>query len=107
MEYYSLMKWSLFVLFAILQVLDVYSTHEALKVQGVYEANPVMRYLFDIFGPLPVMITSKIVALIVIAYFLMLPSLTLQVIVGFILVIGIFAYAYVVDRNFRNARKEQ
>ena len=106
MEYYSLMKWSLFALFTVLQILDIYSTHKALQVRGVYEANPVMRYLFDIFGPLPVMITSKIVALIVIAYFLMLPSLTLQVIVGFILVIGIFAYAYIVDKNFRNARKE-
>jgi len=105
-EYYSVIKWMLFTLFAILQVLDIYSTHEALKTPGVYEANPIMRYLFNIFGPLPAMIVAKTIALAVIAYFLILPSITLHVIVGFILVVGIFAYAYIVDKNFCNIQRK-
>lgn len=35
------------IIFVIVNVLDVISTHYALKQPGVYEVNPIARYLFQ------------------------------------------------------------
>ena len=52
----------LILLFCILQVLDVYTTHIALSGPNAHEANPVMRKIFEACGghllPLIVMKTA-------------------------------------------------
>jgi len=106
MKYYDVVKWFLFGLFAVLQVLDTYSTFKALKTKGVYEANPVLRYLFNIFGPLPTMIVVKTIVLALIVLFFLISSPVLHAVIGVILVLGILWYSYAVKRNFNNIEEE-
>jgi hypothetical protein len=48
----------LLILFALLQVADIYTTHRILS-QGGRELNPVMAWLFEKFGHLPALVVVK------------------------------------------------
>lgn len=53
------MLYLLIALFAALQLADIVTTHYVLKKRIGTEANPVMRWLFDQFGHLPVLLVIK------------------------------------------------
>ena len=92
-----------FFIFVVLQVLDVISTHLALKRPGIVEKNPVMRRLMDAIGILPAMIAVKAVTILIVAgVFLFIPALRIGAAIG--LGIASVFYVVVVVNNFKNAR---
>jgi len=80
----------LLIAFAVLQVLDLYTTSAALKSKTAKEANGLMRPLFDKFGLVPTMVIKGIV-LTIIASLVEQPYL-----IGMCLI-----YIFVVINNFR------
>jgi hypothetical protein len=48
----------LLIIFVMLQVADIYTTHRILS-QGGRELNPVMAWLFERFGHLPALVVVK------------------------------------------------
>jgi len=55
------------VIFVVLQVADVWTTHKALQM-GKREANPFLARLFEYFNPIKVMVLVKSVAVILLWY---------------------------------------
>jgi len=55
------------VIFVVLQGLDIWTTHTALKM-GKREANPFLAYLFTRFPPVPTMVVVKAVAVVALWY---------------------------------------
>ena len=55
------------VIFVVLQGLDIWTTHKALKM-GKREANPFLARLFEYFNPIKVMVLVKSVALVLLWY---------------------------------------
>jgi hypothetical protein len=49
------------VIFVVLQVADVWTTHKALKM-GKREANPLLNWLFQRFDPVGTMVVMKVAA---------------------------------------------
>jgi len=93
-----------FFIFVVLQVLDVISTHLALKRPGIMEKNPVMRRLMDAIGILPAMNAVKADTILIVAgVFLFIPALRIGAAIG--LGIASVFYSIVVVNNFKNARK--
>jgi len=93
-----------FFIFVVLQVLDVISTHLALKRPGIMEKNPVMRRLMEAVGILPAMIAVKAVTILIVAgVFLFIPALRIGAAIG--LGLASVFYSIVVVNNFKNARK--
>ena len=92
-----------FFVFVVLQVLDVISTHLALKRPGVVEKNPVMWRFMEAIGILPAMIAVKAITILIVSgvYFLT-PALRIGAAVG--LGIASVFYVVVVVNNFKNAR---
>ena len=92
-----------FFIFVVLQVLDVISTHLALKRPGIMEKNPVMRRLMEAVGILPAMIAVKAVTILIVsAVYFLTPALRIGAAVG--LGIASVFYVVVVVNNFKNAR---
>lgn len=87
---------ALFVVFAILQGLDLYTTNQGMQAGGK-ELNPVMKYLFDKFSPLSVLLVVK--ASLVAGIWAYLPSIHIGALVTLNLI-----YLVVVFRNFRVLR---
>ena len=46
----SLMAWVLFAIFVMFQVLDIWQTYLLLQTGVIQEANPIMRYFFELMG---------------------------------------------------------
>ena len=93
-----------FFIFVVLQVLDVISTHLALKRPGIMEKNPVMRRLMEAVGILPAMIAVKATTVLIVAgVFLFIPAVRLGMAIG--LGLASVFYSIVVVNNFKNARK--
>jgi len=78
------------VIFVVLQGLDIWTTHKALKM-GKREANPFLARLFEYFNPIKVMVLVKSVAVILLWY------------VGFWFLTAALCvmYLWVVDNNRR------
>jgi len=78
------------VIFVVLQGLDIWTTHKALKM-GKREANPFLARLFEYFNPVKVMVLVKSVAVILLWY------------VGFWFLTAALCvmYLWVVDNNRR------
>lgn len=92
-----------FLLFVVLQVLDVVSTTLALKKPNIVESNKLLKWLMDRVGIVPALVLSKVVAvLIVAAIYLLLPDYRLYLVIG----VGVTIpwYVYVIVGNFKNAR---
>lgn len=85
----------LLVLFAALQVLDIWTTYTALKLGGS-ELNPVMRWIMSRFGVLPALLFMKIVV-VALAYKYIYPVPDLAWVLG---AVSAF-YAYVVYNNIK------
>ena len=63
-------------IFALLQVLDYYSTTTILqKIKGSYELNPAMAFLLSKFGNIGLAVPKFIAVLLVIALFMIIPKL--------------------------------
>jgi hypothetical protein len=60
-------------IFAVLQVLDTYTTVKVLS-QGGRELNPVLAAAFAEFGPIPVLIVMKAAVIAALAYFINEPN---------------------------------
>jgi len=61
--------FSLFLLLAVLNVLDGISTWKVVKRgSNKNEKNPLARFLFNLMGPIPAMIFLKGIAIIIILY---------------------------------------
>ena len=92
-----------FFVFVVLQVLDVISTHLALKRPGVVEKNPVMWRFMEAIGILPAMIAVKAITILIIAgVYLFIPEIRLGIAIG--LGIASILYAIVVVNNYKNAK---
>lgn len=87
----------LFLLFIGLQMLDIYSTRKALDKQGVYEANPIMRFLMNRMGVDAALVLVKVVGVAVFFYYLDSISPWVFIILNII-------YAVVVYNNLRLAK---
>jgi hypothetical protein len=60
------------ILFIALQIADIYTTLELLdRVKGAREQNKAMAMLFDEFGPLPTLLVTKGIAILLVAIFLL------------------------------------
>ena len=82
----------------ILQVLDLISTVVALRKPNLIEANPVLNYLFSIFGVLPTLLVVKTAFAVVLYVYQDLVMLEAQVLLCAL-------YAYVVFQNFKLIQK--
>jgi len=60
----------LFILFVMLQTLDIYTTWKALSTNVGHEANPVMAWLFSEIGLKAGFVVTKIVICGVVYYFI-------------------------------------
>jgi len=61
--------FSLFLLLAVLNILDAISTHKVVKIgNNNNERNPLARFLFKKIGALPAMIILKGIAILITAY---------------------------------------
>ena len=61
--------FSLFLLLAVLNILDAISTHKVVKIgSNNNERNPLARFLFKKIGALPAMIILKGIAILITAY---------------------------------------
>ena len=79
--------------FLLLQCVDIASTYKALqRVTGAYEANPLLRWVFERVGPLPGMLLIKGVMCGALWY-MQAPALALGVLCA--------VYALVVGNNIR------
>lgn len=78
------------VIFVVLQVADVWTTHKALQM-GKREANPFLARLFEYFNPVKVMVLVKAVAVILLWY------------VGFWFLTAALCvmYLWIIDNNLR------
>lgn len=83
-------------IFIILQVLDVISTNQALS-RGNREANPIVKKLMDIFGP--VWWLPKLVGVFALLY-IGVPMLPVMGATVMIVALNIF-YGYFVYNNFQ------
>lgn len=82
------------IVFALLQIGDIYTTHRVLK-QGGRELNPVLAKLFEKADPLVVMVTLKLAAVWALWY----------VNVYWITALACAVYLYVVVNNYYEIKK--
>ncbi len=82
------------IVFALLQIGDIYTTHMVLK-QGGRELNPVLAKLFAKFDPLAVMVAAKLAGVWALWY---VDSWMLTL-------ASCVVYAYVVNRNYWEIKK--
>ena len=91
-----MMTEPLFIAFFILQIADIYTTHNILK-KGGRGLNPVMAKAFDHFGVLPSLLVVKTLVVLMVYNFVVPYSLIL---------IGLCVlYAGVVGHNFYQLQK--
>ena len=87
------MNTAFLVIFAVLQVLDIWTTLTALK-KGAREVNPILAKAFNYADPLAVMVAVKLVAIWALWW------ADMYVITG----LACAAYLWVVDNNLRVIR---
>lgn len=90
-----MIPWILFIIFGLIQVVDIYTTIKVLDIGGK-EYNPIMRFLIEKFGKVKALIGSKIIILAILGY-LIAEIGGLPIIIG--LVILIVFYAYILYKN--------
>jgi hypothetical protein len=86
----------LYVVFAALQLADMWTTHTILS-QGGRELNPVLAKLFNKFGHLPVLVVFKS-AVLVLVYFYVLPY-------NVVMYLLISLYSVVVVHNYTQIKR--
>ncbi len=91
--------FSLFALFCALQAFDAITTIECLKLSNRFEANPVMRKLFSIFGATPTLIIVKLAVCIIIGTLILLNKMPM-------LMLGVsdICYMWVVYNNIKELK---
>ncbi len=94
------MNWILFAIIVILQGLDVYSTVQALKIPGNYEANKLMSWIMVKMGVIPALVLTKLTLCILLATAIYFYS---SVYLTGVLVTTAVGYSAVVISNFRRA----
>lgn len=88
------MNTAFLVIFAVLQVLDIWTTLTALK-KGAREVNPILAKAFNYAKPLLVMVTIKLLGIWALWY------ADMYVITG----LACAVYLWVIDNNLRVIRK--
>ena len=88
------MNTAFLVIFAVLQVLDIWTTLKALKLGG-REVNPVLAKAFNYADPLAVMVAVKLAGVWALWY------VDLYVLTGIMCAV----YLWVVDNNLRVIKK--
>lgn len=83
-----------FILFCLLQLADIYTTHRILSKGGV-ELNPFMNAMFKLFGHLPALIVIKLVVCVLLYVF---------VIPQWVLIALCLLYVAVVIHNVRQLK---
>ena len=89
----------LILLLVVLQVLDIYSTDNILKLGG-RELNPVLVKLFELIGVMPGLLLAKSIFIGVLVYFYTVSQQNLQVMLV-PLVLLFLVYVFVVGNNFK------
>ena len=100
MEHVDTLHTAFLAFLLLLQVLDMHSTHTALKSPKLREANPFVRKMIDKFGTLGGMLVLKVPAVALIWFFLD-PS---WVSVAILALLCVF-YSYIVGKNYMLIRK--
>ena len=91
---------ALFLLYAMLQVGDSYTTVRGLKIRGNYERNIVMRWLMEKIGVVPALVVFK--GLMVGVLFYILDETPWQVLAGLDVM-----YVYIIYKNWRVGTPKQ
>ena len=81
------MSYILFVVFVLLQLADIWTTHQCLYRGIGHEANPIMAFVFKYIGVLPGLILTKIVVIGVFSLVISVPLIVLVVDLGYLFVV--------------------
>lgn len=89
----------LILVLIVLQLLDIYSTYNILKLGGK-ELNPLLAKLFELIGVMPGLVLAKTIFIGILLYFYITKQETIQVLITPLILISI-VYAYIVQNNFK------
>jgi len=90
-----------FVLFIVLQVLDICTTYKALSLPNIYEKNPIMRWLMAKLGILTTLISTKTLVTFLIGYL----STNYPNGIVYLLIIIDIGYLFVIGNNLKKIKE--
>ncbi len=91
----------LLVVLALLQILDIYTTYNILKLGG-RELNPILNKLFDKVGVIPGLIVPKSIYIGILMYYYLVNSTSMQSFGWLVsLTVIVLIYIGVVFNNFK------
>lgn len=89
----------LILILVVLQLLDIYTTHNILKLGG-RELNPLLARLFQLIGAMPGLVLAKTIFIGVLLYFYIANKAGIEILLIPLILISL-VYAYIVQNNFK------